>query len=75
MKAYLPSAREEIELIRQYGSDVLAVTLYNQTLEPDIISDHARQLEDALHVPVINPLENGVDELYGVIHEHVHSNN
>ena len=72
LHAYLPSAKEEIELIRQYGSDVLAITLYNQTLEPGTIQEKARELEDELHIPVITPLKDGVDELYGVLYDHVH---
>lgn len=70
LKAHLPTAKEEIELIRSYGSEVLAVTIYNQTLDPDIIEDHARQLESSLGIPVVTPLKDGVDELFGVIHEY-----
>ncbi len=70
LKAYLPSAREEIELIRQYGSEVLALTLYNQNLTPELIADHSRRLEDELHIPVVTPLEDGVDELFNVIYKH-----
>lgn len=73
LHAYLPSAREEIELIRHYGSEVLALTLYNQTLAPNVIADHAKRLEDDLHIPVIIPLKDGVDELYGVISEYTKS--
>ena len=68
LHAYLPSAKEEIELIRQYGSEVLAVTLYNQTLSLDVLNAKARELEDELHVPVVIPLVDGVDELYDVIY-------
>ena len=71
LKAYLPSAREEIDLIQSYGSDVLALTLYNQSLEIDEISNHAKLLEDELQMPVVIPLKDGVDELYGVIHDYV----
>ncbi len=67
LKAYLPSTKEEIELIRNYGSEVLAVTLYNQSLEPDAIRQHAKRIEDDIQMPVIIPLDDGVDELYGVI--------
>ncbi len=70
--AYLPSAKEEIELIRQYGSEVLAITLYNQTLAPDAIDEHKKRLEDELQIPVVTPLKEGVDELYGVLHGYVH---
>ena len=72
LRAYLPSAKEEIELIQQYGSDVIGLTLFNQTLEPDIIKEKAKSLEDELQLPVVIPLENGVDELYGAIYNYVH---
>ena len=67
----MPSAKEEIELIRHYGSEVLALTLYNQSLELDAIEEHARRLEDELQMPVIIPLKDGVDELFGVIDRYV----
>ena len=71
LHAYLPSAQEEIELIRHYGSEVLALTLYNQNLEIDVIEDHAKRLEDELQMPVVVPLKDGVDELFGVIDRYV----
>ena len=71
LHAYLPSAKEEIELIRHYGSEVLALTLYNQSLELDAIEEHARRLEDELQMPVMIPLKDGVDELFGVIDRYV----
>jgi len=71
LKAFLPSAEEEIDLIRHYGSEVLALTLYNQSLELDVIEGHAKRLEDQLQIPVIIPLKDGVDELFGVIDGYV----
>lgn len=71
LHAYLPSAQEEIELIQHYGSEVLALTLYNQSLELDVIEGHAKKLEDELQMPVVIPLKDGVDELYGVIDNYV----
>ena len=70
LSAYLPSAREEIELIRQYGSEVIAITLYNLSLEHNIINDHKKRLEDELQIPVVSPLKDGVDELFDVIHNY-----
>ena len=71
LKAYLPSVREEIELIRQYGSEVIALTLYNQTLDPDQIDAEAKRLEEELQIPTVIPLKDGVEELYGAIYEYV----
>ncbi len=73
LKAYLPSVREEIELIRQYGSEVIALTVFNQTTKPDQIEAKARKLEEELHIPTVIPLKDGVDELYSTIHEFVNS--
>ena len=73
LKAYLPSAREEIELIRQYGSEVLALTLYNKSLELDQIEEYKVNLEDELQIPVIIPLKDGVDELFDVIYNYRNS--
>lgn len=71
LKAFLPSAKEEIELIQHYGSDVIALTLFNQSLGPDVIEGHAKRLEDELGIPAVIPLKEGVDELYGVIDDYV----
>ena len=71
LKAFLPSALEEIELIRQYGSEVIGLTLYNQSLSHDVIDKRRKELEDELQMPVIIPLSDGVDELYSIISDYV----
>jgi len=72
LKAFLPSAREEIELIQQYGSEVLAITVYNQHLDFTSLDSYVKQLEAELQMPVVVPLRDGVEELYDVIHRYTH---
>lgn len=70
LNAFLPSAQEEIELIQQYGSEVLALTLYHQDIDPDVLSNHREKLENDLQIPVVSPLTQGVDQLFKVIHDY-----
>lgn len=73
IKAYLPSVEAEIELIRQYGSEVIALTAYNQNLPMDVLKKKINLLEQSLSIPVVIPLEDGVDALYQTIKSYTNS--
>jgi uncharacterized NAD-dependent epimerase/dehydratase family protein len=67
----IPSIKEEVELIRLYGSKVVAVTLNNEKSSPAELIEHQRRLTAELGLPVIRPLEEGLDALLPVIRDYV----
>jgi uncharacterized NAD-dependent epimerase/dehydratase family protein len=60
----IPPVEEEIELIRLLGSEVWAVTLSEQGLEPDEAVAARDRLAGALDIPVLLPLR---DDLAGLV--------
>ena len=68
-KLRIPDVREEIDLIRYYGVPTLAVTLNGQGMSGDELIAEQASLHERLGIPVIRPLEEGVEELVPVIRE------
>jgi uncharacterized NAD-dependent epimerase/dehydratase family protein len=64
--AYIPSPKEEIELIRIYGAPTVALTLNTAKMKPDDAREYARKHQQELGIPVVLPLEDGVDSLVPV---------
>jgi uncharacterized NAD-dependent epimerase/dehydratase family protein len=67
--AYIPSVRDEIDLIKVYGAPTVAITVNTMKMKVDEARAWARQTEDELNVPVVLPLEDGVDRLVDVFAE------
>ncbi len=67
----IPPIAEEIDLIRLLGSEVWAVTLFTKGLTPDEAHAERARLADTLGLPVVLPLEDGVDELVDMVRERV----
>lgn len=63
----LPSTADEVELINKYGSEVIALTLYNQHMTQETIDNYRYVLEKELDIPVCAPLTEGVDRLLPTI--------
>ena len=63
----LPSVTSEVELIRAYGSEVIALTLNTQRLSLNEARRHQRQLQQELELPVLLPMEDGLDKLVKLI--------
>jgi len=61
--AYLPDPKDEIELIRIYGSPTVALTINTAKMTEKDARDYARKCEKELGIPAILPLEDGVDKL------------
>jgi uncharacterized NAD-dependent epimerase/dehydratase family protein len=61
--AKIPSPSDEINLIAQYGAEVIAVTLNTQGWSLAEAESYAANLEIILGIPVILPLEHGVERL------------
>jgi uncharacterized NAD-dependent epimerase/dehydratase family protein len=54
----LPSVADEIELIRMYGAETLAISLNAREVSRDECDTVVQQLQSELGVPVVDPLEN-----------------
>jgi len=68
---YKISLARELELIRLYGSHVLAITLNTAKLTAEEARTHREKLEKEFSLPVILPLEDGMDRLSGIVQEYV----
>lgn len=71
LKLLLPTARDEIKLINQYGSEVIAITINNKSLNDAELRNLMIIMEKELELPVVAPLSDGVDELYRPIKEYI----
>jgi uncharacterized NAD-dependent epimerase/dehydratase family protein len=69
----IPSLQEEIELIRLLGSKVLALTLNEEGLTSEDLVHAQQTLQQQLGIPVVRPLEEGVEALVPVIQTYLGS--
>jgi uncharacterized NAD-dependent epimerase/dehydratase family protein len=67
----LPSLAEEVELIRLYGAEVLAVTLSGEQQTPAQLIDAQRALAAELGLPVLRPLEEGLEPAMSVVRRYL----
>jgi uncharacterized NAD-dependent epimerase/dehydratase family protein len=58
---------QELELVRLYGSEVVAVTLNGERLTPAALAEAQGHLAARLPVPVLRPLEEGVGALLPIV--------
>lgn len=61
------SIESEIELIKMYQSEVLAVTLNGEHLTLEALKAYRDDLQERLGIPVVLPLEEGVEGLLSVV--------
>jgi uncharacterized NAD-dependent epimerase/dehydratase family protein len=59
----IPPLDEEVELVRLYGAEVLAVALNGDKLAPGAALAAQRDLQARLALPVVRPLEEGLADL------------
>ena len=72
LKILLPSARNEIKLINQYGAEVIAITVsHGNKLKREELRNIMIVMERELEIPVVAPLIDGVEELYRPIKEYM----
>ncbi len=64
--AYLPGVNDEIALIKMYGKPTVAITINTEGMSREEAGKIAAQYEDELGIPVILPLEDGVQRLVPV---------
>jgi uncharacterized NAD-dependent epimerase/dehydratase family protein len=67
----LPDVKDEIELVRMYGASVLAVTLNGEGGTGKELTKYRRNLAQQLNLPVVCPLEDGVESLLPIIRKHI----
>ena len=63
----VPRVEDEIELIRMFGVETIAVTLNGQGWPENRMIRYQSTLRDRLHIPVVRPIEEGVAELVPVL--------
>jgi uncharacterized NAD-dependent epimerase/dehydratase family protein len=64
--AYLPDPKDEIALIKMYGAPTVALTINTAKMTEHDARDYAAKYERELGIPVVLPLEDGVDRLVAV---------
>jgi uncharacterized NAD-dependent epimerase/dehydratase family protein len=67
LECHLPKIEDEIALINLYGAQILAVTLNGEGGDRNELMDYQEQLADRLGLPVVRPLQEGVERLLPVI--------
>jgi len=68
---FIPPLEKEIEIIRMFGAEVLAITLNEENMENSKMVAYQRQLEREFSIPVNRPLKNGIEPLIPVIREFI----
>jgi len=69
----MPPIEEELELIRLYGSLTLAITLNSYELTKKELESEQQKLEERLGLPVVCPMEEGMERLVPVVQEFIAS--
>jgi uncharacterized NAD-dependent epimerase/dehydratase family protein len=61
--AYLPSVKDEIDLIKIYGAPTVALTINTMKMTETEARESAKKYEAELGIPAILPLEDGLERL------------
>lgn len=64
--AYLPDLKDEVALIKIYGAPTVAITINSSKMTEQEARNSAMKYQEELGIPVILPLEDGVDSLVPV---------
>ncbi len=67
--AYIPDVKDEIALIRIYGANTIALTVNTANMTVEQARDYASDFQEKLGIPVMLPLEDGVDGLVPVFED------
>ena len=70
----LPDVADEIKLIKMYGAETLAVSLNKEGGTEEDLIHYRDELSQRLGLPVIRPLQDGVDGLLPVIRHFISQN-
>lgn len=72
--AFIPSLQDEIDLIKIYGASTVAITVNTMKLKAEEAQAWASRMEQELKVPVVLPLEEGVQRLVPVFADLINKN-
>jgi uncharacterized NAD-dependent epimerase/dehydratase family protein len=61
--AYIAQPKDEIALIKIYGAPTVALTVNTAKMSQQEARDYAAQTEKELNIPVVLPLEDGLERL------------
>lgn len=64
--AYIPEIKDEIALIKMYGGKTVALTVNTAKMKEEDARAYAKEKNAELGIPVVLPLEDGVDSLVPV---------
>jgi uncharacterized NAD-dependent epimerase/dehydratase family protein len=67
--AYIPDPKDEIALIKIYGAPTVALTVNTAKMKAEEARAYADQYTKSLGIPVVLPLEDGVDALVPIFKE------
>jgi uncharacterized NAD-dependent epimerase/dehydratase family protein len=73
--AYIPAIKDEIDLIRIYGAPTVGITVNTSKMTTEAARTWAKETEEELNIPVVLPLEDGVDRLVAVFAELIKQRN
>ncbi|MGB5986908.1 MAG: DUF1611 domain-containing protein [Desulfobacterales bacterium] len=65
----IPTVQQEMELIKCYGAETVAVCLNGEGGDPEALKIYQQELQNKLNIPVIRPLEEGVQVLLAPIRQ------
>ncbi len=68
LRCALPSVSEEMDLIRMYGSEPIAVTLNSIDASPEEVQRVGEQIFDEHGIPAVNPFEHPEPLIEAVLH-------
>jgi uncharacterized NAD-dependent epimerase/dehydratase family protein len=63
LNCLMPDVKDEIELIRMYGAQTLAVTLNDEGGTREELAEYRQILSEQLQLPVVCPLHEGTEGL------------
>lgn len=67
--AYIPDPKDEIALIKIYGATTVALTINTSKMKEQEAREYAAKYQRELGIPVVLPLEDGVDGLVATFEE------
>ncbi|HQV32197.1 MAG TPA: DUF1611 domain-containing protein [Calditrichia bacterium] len=75
LDAVIPPIEQEMELIRFYRSEVIAITLNNEGMTDAELTAYQHQTQERLGIPVVQPLKDGLDGLVPVVQDYIRKQN
>ena len=63
----IPSVTSEMEIIEKFGSTVIALALNTEHCSDEEAFEYQREYEEMLGIPVLLPLQEGVDKVLGLL--------